>query len=149
MAVIKKGKKDKNKGGKAMSDADVKNFSEAIDFSLPPFLGGKAMSDADKKMTKGELIKVLKSKAFRDDPKVKSMMDRMILGIRTKKSEDKSDAKETAIKRRIPGKKTGGKVKKRKGYKLGAKVERAERDPRAGYGYDTGYYGNQRRPKTL
>ena len=41
------------------------------------------------------------------------------------------------------------KGKKRMGYSKGAKVERAERDPRAGYGYDTGYYGNQRRPKTL
>ena len=42
------------------------------------------------------------------------------------------------------GKKDKKGKKKRKGYKLGAKIERAERDPRAGYGYDTGYYGNQR-----
>ena len=47
------------------------------------------------------------------------------------------------------GKKDKKGKKKRKGYKLGAKIERAERDPRAGYGYDTGYYGNQRPVKTL
>ena len=46
--------------------------------------------------------------------------------------------------------KGGGKAsKKRKGYKVGAKVERAEKDPRDGYGYNRAYYGNQRRPKTL
>ena len=39
--------------------------------------------------------------------------------------------------------------KKRKGYKLGAKIERAEKDPREGYGYDHAYKGNERRPKEL
>ena len=41
------------------------------------------------------------------------------------------------------------KGKKRVGYYKGAKVERARKNPRDGYGYNRAYYGNQRRPKTV
>tara|TARA_R100000234_G_C4990229_1_gene175196 strand:- start:639 stop:1061 length:423 start_codon:yes stop_codon:yes gene_type:complete len=140
MPVIKKGKKDKNKGGKAMSDADIKKLFKGAASFLPL---GYSPKDA------AELAKHL---PFDDKTIAKLKNDPLsIPDLRAAivAREDKSDAKETAIKRRIPGKKTGGKVKKRKGYKLGAKVERAEKDPRDGYGYNRAYYGNQRRPKTL
>ena len=39
--------------------------------------------------------------------------------------------------------------KNRVGYYKGAKVERARKNPRDGYGYNRAYYGNQRRPKTV
>ena len=94
-----KGKKGKNKSGRAISDADVESIL-------------------------GSVLQGLVA------PTIAAF------------------AKETSTKKRPPGKKKGGKVK-RAGYKKGAKVERAEKDPRDGYGYNRAYYGNQRRPKTL
>ena len=53
------------------------------------------------------------------------------------------------------GKKDKKDKKKRVGYYKGAKVERARKNPREGYGYDHAYgsgpppRGNQRRPKTV